>query len=52
MISTTAWKEAVAGWGSVSSPRLPETGERTWPQAVPGEVQVGQQEGLVLRKGD
>lgn len=52
LFSTAAWKELVAGWGTVPSPRQPETGERTWPRAAPGEVQVGQQEGFVLRRGD
>lgn len=42
----------MAGWGSISSPRQPRTGERTWPQAAPREVQVEHREGFVLRKGD
>lgn len=37
----------MAGWGSISSPRQPETGERT-----PGEGQAEHQEGFVLKKGD
>lgn len=41
---TFTWKEAVARCGAAFSPRELQQNKRTQPQAVPGKVQVGQQE--------
>lgn len=50
--STTPWQEAGArgDWPLLTGNKWKD--KRTWPQAAPGEVQVGQQEEFLHRKGD
>lgn len=49
LLSTTSHKEVAGRWGSASSPRLLQQDEREWPEAAPGEAQVGYEEMFLLR---